>query len=76
MCEHLNFFANVRVNRIINSDSSISFSADLSIHCEDCGKIFQFIGMEKGLHPDKPMMSLDGTEARLPIEEGILFGRH
>jgi hypothetical protein len=74
-CEHLNFRADARIGRIQRDDSDptiVGFSADLTIHCVDCGHRFEFIGLPMGYSPYRPMCSIDGFEARLPIKpEGV-----
>ncbi len=44
-----------------------AYSADLRITCSRCGESFVFVGLDRGLAPDRPMMSFLGDEARLPI---------
>ncbi len=39
----------------------------VQVVCRVCGVSFQFLGLPGGLHPDYPTVSVDGTEARLPI---------
>lgn len=63
-CAHENFQAQVDVNRIIDTGR---FSADVRIHCSDCGLPFEFLGLEPGLHPAAARVSVDGREARLAI---------
>ena len=68
-CEHLNFAANVAVNQITDGEGGKveAFCADIHIECIDCHLPFQFIGLPLGVSFDKPMMEVDGLEARLPI---------
>lgn len=54
----------VTVNRL---EDVGQFAADIHIQCRDCGMQFRFLGMRSGLHPEFPTVSVDGTEARLPI---------
>ena len=63
-CEHMNFIASVTVNRL---EDVKGFAADVHIQCADCDKPFVFVGLPGGLAPDRPTVSVDGTEARLPI---------
>lgn len=63
-CEHNEFEASVTVNRL---EDVKRFVADVHIKCRECGKPFQFLGLPGGLAPDRPTVSVDGTEARLPI---------
>ena len=61
-CEHKEFAAHVAVNRLEGS-----FAADITIRCVECQESFQFLGLPGGLHPTKPTVSVDRTEARMPI---------
>jgi len=60
-CPHSNFKAEVTVVNIGGGD----FKVDVTVHCADCFKPLSFVGMPAGLFPEKPSVSLDGTEARL-----------
>jgi hypothetical protein len=70
MCEHLNFAARVEVNRI---EDKGQFAADVHIECVECHKPFRFLGLPGGVSLEKPTVSIDCTEARLPIAPGSLF---
>lgn len=73
-CKHENFQSHVMVNRLTDDDGNITnFHADVKIICAECCMPFVFKGMAIGLSPHKPMMSLDGEEARLPIEPAREF---
>lgn len=63
-CAHMNFSANVVVNRI---EDKGRFAADIRIRCADCGLPFQFMGLEPGLDANGARVSLDGLEARMAI---------
>ena len=63
-CAHENFRANVEVHRLIDTGR---FTADVRIHCEDCGVPFEFLGLEPGSQPAAARVSVDGQEARLAI---------
>ncbi len=63
-CEHKEFEARVEVNRL---EDVKMFAADVHIQCSECGMPFRFLGLPGGLHPEHPTVSVDGTEARLPI---------
>lgn len=63
-CKHMEFDANVVVNRLIDSGR---FAAAIRIRCADCKVPFTFRGISQGLDTDGATMSLDGTEARLAI---------
>lgn len=64
-CAHKNFSVNADINRF---EDTGGFAADITIHCVECGLPFRFIGLEAGLRPDMPMVSVDGLELRAPIE--------
>lgn len=63
-CDHETFAAQVDVQRI--TDSSVWW-AELRVTCSECGQRMQFMGFPCGLSPAEPMVSVDGTEARLPF---------
>lgn len=64
-CGHLNFVARVAVNRLVDTGR---YSADVRVNCVECGEPFRFLGVEAGLSPYAPMVSVDGLELRAPIE--------
>lgn len=69
-CEHMNFSATVNVGRITdNHDETkvIAFSADVRVSCADCGEDFIFLCPTSGMLPDRPAVSVDGLEMRLPL---------
>ena len=69
-CEHMNFIANVEVNRLTKSEedpSIIGYTADVRIRCADCSLPFEFIGVDAGYSPRMPMASVDAQELRAPI---------
>lgn len=63
-CQHKDFNASVRVNRL---EDTGQFIADLGIACRHCGQPFEFVGMAPGLSFSGPAVSIDGTEAHLPL---------
>lgn len=66
-CEHKNFRAAVKVNRLENTRQ---FNADVLVQCADCGEPFHFLGLPVGLNLHGAACSPDGTEARLAIAPG------
>lgn len=67
-CEHLNFAAAVDVHRLTKETGEVKgFMADLRIQCSECGKRFQFIGLEPGVDTGSARVSIDGLEAHLAI---------
>jgi len=63
-CDHPSFEGHIAVNRLVDIGR---FAADISIVCAVCGLPFRFMGLPGGLSPDHPTISVDGTEARLPL---------
>lgn len=63
-CPHMNFDADVTVNRL---EDSGRFVADVKIKCLDCGEPFQFLGLEPGVKLAGAAVSLSGLEAHLSI---------
>jgi hypothetical protein len=64
-CKH-----NVRHNvdtRIACLEDSGGFMAEIRITCGDCGKPFQFLGLEPGLDLQGARVSIDGLEANIAI---------
>jgi hypothetical protein len=45
----------------------IAYSADIRIACTQCGEPFRWIGVQAGLKPGRPMVSVDETELRAPV---------
>ena len=68
-CPHENFGASVEVNRLTAEDSTEpgGYSADIRAWCEDCGEPFRWIGLQAGLMPSRPMVSVDETELHAPL---------
>jgi hypothetical protein len=67
-CKHMNFDAEVLVNRI---EDTGAFVADIRVKCSDCQLPFRWIGPEMGLDYRKPMVSVDRRELRAPIEPDV-----
>lgn len=68
-CKHVNFIADVEVNRLTNKDGEevLNISACIKIHCSDCGVKLKFRGLPMGLDLNGAAVSADGTEARLAV---------
>ena len=66
-CEHMNFMADVAVGRLQSGEGGpvTRFSADVKIHCADCGVRMKFVGLPMGCDLNGAAVSIDGTEARL-----------
>ena len=63
-CQHLDFLADVTVNRL---EDVGRFHADVRVKCVACQAPFRFIGLPAGLDLNGATVSVDGTEARLAI---------
>lgn len=67
-CEHHHFSAKVDVNRITDEAGAVNaFAVDLAVRCADCGEDFAFLCSDVGVLPDRPAVSVDRREMRLPI---------
>lgn len=77
-CRHEQFFTQSAVGRLMNGDYytaediPIGFTVDIKINCIECGMPFHFKGVEYGLSPNEPRLSVDGLELRAPIAPGEL----
>ena len=68
MCDHYDFKAKVSVARLTDDEGNVTgYSADVTVHCANCGLQFKWIGCEGGSSPDGPRTSFDETELRAPI---------
>lgn len=63
-CAHLDFHAQVDINRL---EDTGQFMADVRVRCLHCGLPFEFLGLEPGLDLQGAKVSVDGLEARLAI---------
>jgi hypothetical protein len=71
MCDHHQFYAEVSVARLTETEESekvTGFRADVKIRCVECQQEFEFIGVPQGYHVSSPTINIDGTELRLPIK--------
>lgn len=69
MCEHLNFAAEVNVNRLTDEQGNItSYLCEIHTQCADCGMPFRFVCPDVGVLADKPATSPDGQELRVYVE--------
>jgi hypothetical protein len=70
-CPHERFEAQVNVNRITSSDQPgapvAAFMADITVWCADCAEPFRWIGVQAGLMPGRPMVSVDEAELHAPL---------
>ena len=63
-CQHRNFEAAVNVDRIEHIGQ---FVVEIEVWCKDCETPFTFEGLPVGLDYTQPTVSLNLTEARLPM---------
>ena len=68
-CEHEEFDANVGVARLTSEEGGpiTGYSAEITIRCRQCGKPFQFLGLEPGIDTQGARVSIDGLEANIAI---------
>ncbi len=95
-CKHMHFAVKAKVNRLVGMEivdvdkidiatSRVTgHTLDLAVLCKDCGLPFRFLGLQAGLHPREPRVSIDATELRAPLEPSyvpeilgtpIMFGK-
>jgi hypothetical protein len=73
MCNHPDFEAVVNVGRIsidedaLNKDEIDHFVADIKVQCAKCKQRFGFRVPDVGLLPDRPAVSVDALEMRVPL---------
>lgn len=68
-CEHTNFSSTVEVYRLADEKGNITgYSASVVVKCVECSLPFRFLGLQRGLDMKKPMVNVDETELRVPIE--------
>lgn len=67
----MNFSANVAVSRVLDDADPAKvkyFHADIRVKCADCGKPFEWVGLEKcGLSAYEPMVDVTAQELRAPL---------
>lgn len=68
-CPHEQFAAQVNVIRLTTTDDGpvTGYTAELTVHCGQCGERFRWIGVPAGLQPNRPCCSVDETELRAPL---------
>lgn len=71
MCDHTKFEASVNIIRRTNgADETFKgdLAVDLAAHCVSCEQPVIFIGLPMGVDLDRPSVSVDHRQARLPAE--------
>lgn len=68
-CLHLNFAATVGVGRLTDTEGGpvTGYMAEIRINCAECGKHFQFLGLEPGYDNQGARVSIDGLEANIAL---------
>lgn len=69
-CAHESFHCQANVTRLSSvEDGPITgYTVGIEITCTECGIPFRFIGLPAGNSFQQPMVSIDGTELRAPLE--------
>lgn len=72
-CKHESFTAVTAVARLSEPEAGgVDFMLELRMFCVDCGKGFQFLGLEPGVDLRGARVSLDGLTASMAIcPEGV-----
>lgn len=65
ICGHEDFAVTARVGRL---EDIGRFVLEVEVRCTECGEPFRFLGLPAGIAVDRPVLSIDGLEATLPIE--------
>ena len=71
MCDHTKFEASVNIIRRTNgADESFvgDLAVDVAAHCVQCEQPITFIGLPMGVQLDRPAVSVDHRQARLPAK--------
>ena len=69
-CPHEDFSATVEINRLTGQEGMTTpdaYSASIRVSCAQCGEAFRWIGLQAGMHPARPMVSVDEAEMRAPL---------
>lgn len=74
-CSHQDFNAVVSVTGLVDDPAkelthapADRWTADVRINCVQCGEPFRFLELPAGISFQRPMVSIDGLELRVPIE--------
>jgi hypothetical protein len=77
-CDHPEFSASVAVARLcaIEGGPVTSYAADVRVRCSRCGMPFRFVGVRVIEAPpaaplEEPVVTVDGCELLVSIEEGL-----
>jgi len=69
-CVHLNFQADVSVGRLTDGEGGpvTSYMCSVRVHCAECGRPFEFVGLPLGLNLRGATSNMDASEANLAIK--------
>lgn len=73
VCLHEEFEAHcdvVRLRKVASAEVK-AFVLEASVHCSQCGRRFEFLGIPVGLDPDKAGVSPDRMKLRVPLVPGV-----
>lgn len=68
-CEHEDFEVVAVVNRINHTEGGpiVAYGVDVTVSCAGCGEKFRWVGVDAGVRPDRPMVSVDEFELHAPL---------
>jgi hypothetical protein len=68
-CDHPHFMTSVDVHRLTREDGGpvYAFASEFHVNCAVCGLPFAFLCPDGGVLPDRPAISVEGTELRAPM---------
>lgn len=65
-CPHESFAAQVNCIRLTDGDGVVTgYVAELHVHCDQCRRQFQFLGLEPGYDSHGAGISIDGLQASI-----------
>mgnify|MGYP003426932706 CR=1 FL=1 len=72
MCEHKIFAVEAKVGRLTDESGNVTnYTCDVTVHCAECYKPFEWIGLPGGVNPSFPTTNYDNTTLRAPIKPVI-----
>jgi hypothetical protein len=75
ICKHEHFAILIDIAKVVMPpDGHIQHMADLRLICTDCREPFHWQGVPMGASLDRPAVSIDGLELRIPVGPGMLMG--
>jgi hypothetical protein len=70
-CKHFDHQVSAKIFRMVDEEDHekvTGWASEIRIRCAHCGIPFEWIGLEAGMMPDKPMCDLHAIELRAPIK--------